>query len=260
MGEASKAAVSPDGSPDRSGPAFDDYEGQDLEALADIPNYQQWTVRSFERRIRGRVLEVGAGVGTIARLYAHGARELVLLEPARNLAPQLCENMRPFPNTTVVHARLGDVIGRRVNGCDFSRGSFDVAVMVNVLEHIEDDAGVLRELHDLLRDGGTLVVFVPALGWLFGSLDALVEHKRRYSLETLRDVVRGARFEIETLRYFDVLGVLPWFVAGRIMRVPKFNARAARFYDRVGVPITAAVERFVAPPMGKNLYCIARKG
>jgi SAM-dependent methyltransferase len=235
------------------------YEGQDLEALADIPNYQQWIVDSFLPCVRGRVLEVGAGIGTMARRYAHAADEAVLLEPARNLIPKLRENMCAFANVRPVAALLDDVAGAGHAGCDFSPGSFDVAVLINVLEHIEDDARTLRLLHMLLRPGGTLVVFVPALGWLYGSLDRLVDHKRRYSSDSLRTVVRGAGFEIETHKYFDVLGIAPWFVAGRVVRQQSFNAGAAGLYDRFAVPVGAFLEGIVEPPIGKNLLSISHK-
>jgi SAM-dependent methyltransferase len=235
------------------------YDGQDLEALADIPNYQQWIVDSFLSRVRGRVLEVGAGIGTLARRYVHAADEAVLLEPAGNLIPALLENMSAFTNARPVEALLKDVAGGRHAGVDFSAGSFDAVVLINVLEHIEDDAEMLRMLHMLLRPGGTLVLFVPALAWLYGSLDRLVDHKRRYSSGGLRSVVRGAGFEIETHKYFDVLGIAPWFVAGRVVRQQSFNAGAAGLYDRFAVPVGAFIEGIFQAPIGKNLLSISRK-
>jgi len=237
----------------------DTYDGQDLEALADIPNYQQWIVDSFLPRVRGRVLEVGAGIGTLARRYAHAADEAVLLEPARNLIPKLRENMIAFSNARPVGALLKDVAGTRHAGVDFSAGSFDAVVLINVLEHIEDDAATLRMLHTLLRPGGTLILFVPALAWLYGSLDRLVDHKRRYSSGGLRSVVLGAGFEIDTHKYFDVLGIAPWFVAGRVVRQQSFNAGAAGLYDRFAVPVGAFIEGIFQPPIGKNLLSIGRK-
>jgi SAM-dependent methyltransferase len=242
-----------------NGPAVARYEGHDLEALADIPNYQQWIADSFLPRVHGRVLEVGAGIGSVARRYAHAASEAVLLEPMENLIARLRENTLAMPGVRRVNALLGDVAGRRVGGVDFSPGSFDVVVMINVLEHIEDDAGMLRTLHMLLRPGGTLVVFVPALAWLYGSLDVAHGHERRYSSSGLRAVIGGAGFAIDTHKYFDVLGVLPWFVVGRIVRPSTFNAGAAGLYDRFAVPLGAFVEGLVPPPIGKNLLSIATK-
>ena len=68
-----------------------------------------------------------------------------------------------------------------------------------------------------------------------------------------------AGFDVSYLRYFDVLGVLPWLVAGRVARQSRFDARAAKLYDRVAVPVGARAERHFTPPLGKNLICVAVK-
>jgi hypothetical protein len=128
-----------------------------------------------------------------------------------------------------------------------------------VLEHVDDDAGMLADIYSLLKPGGMLLLFVPALQWLFGSLDSLVSHLRRYAKPELRELVQQAGFSIRDLRYFDVLGVLPWYVTGRIIKAREFNARAARIYDTLGVPVGSFVERFAAPPLGKNLLAIAQR-
>jgi SAM-dependent methyltransferase len=167
--------------------------------------------------------------------------------------------MRLFRNVSLVTTTLEEAMGGGTEGATLAPGSFDVAVMVNVLEHVEDDVALLRTLHALLRPGGTLVLFVPALSWLYGSLDRLVGHKRRYSRATLGSVVRRADFEVETLRYFDVLGVVPWFIAGRVLRQGAFDARAAGLYDRVAVPLGVVVERHLSPPLGKNVVCTSRR-
>ena len=137
---------------------------------------------------------------------------------------------------------------------------YDAAVLVNVLEHIDDDLGALRRLHAMLRPGGALLVFVPANAWLYGSLDALVGHVRRYGREELRTVVDRAGFAIDTLRWVDAGGVAPWYFVGRVLRRRKFDPAVGRLYDRAVVPLLRVVEGAVAPPIGKNLLCIARRG
>jgi SAM-dependent methyltransferase len=235
------------------------YEGQDLEALADIPNYQRWILETFPVRPQGRILEIGAGVGNLARHYVDGAGEAVLLEPARNLRAPLEAAFADRPNVRVVSALLEDVSGKRVSGVDFATESFDSVMLINVLEHVEDDAAMLATIRSLLRPGGSLLLFVPALAWLYGSLDALVEHKRRYTRDSLREVVSSADLDVRFLRYFDVLGVLPWLLAGRVMRQRRFDARAAQLYDRWAVPVGSGLERRFEPPLGKNLICVATR-
>ena len=136
-------------------------------------------------------------------------------------------------------------------------GSFDACLLVNVLEHIDDDVRTLRCVREILAPGGSLLVFVPALPQLYGSLDALVHHQRRYTKTSLSRVVTQAGFRLTSLRYFDVLGVLPWLLAGRVLKRQQFDRRAAEAYDRWVVPVGSRLERVWEPPLGKNLVCVA---
>jgi SAM-dependent methyltransferase len=235
------------------------YEGQDLEALADIPNYQRWILDTFPVPPCGRVLEIGAGIGNLARHYVNRVDEAVLLEPALNLRGRLEAAFQGRPNVHVVSGLLEQVCGKSVGGVNFELATFDTVLLINVLEHVDDDAAMLGRICSLLRPGGSLLLFVPALAWLYGSLDALAQHKRRYTREALRAVVASAEMEVRYLRYFDVLGVLPWWIAGRVFRRAKFDEFAAKLYDRTGVVIGARMERHFVPPLGKNLICVATR-
>lgn len=233
----------------------DNYVGQDLEALADIPNYQNWILDHFRPHLHGRVLEIGAGIGTLSSMYRSNVDSAVLLEPAANLIAPLRDRFRGDEGVKVIGKPLEDAIAAR----DVEDGSFDAVVLINVLEHVDDDTGMLIDIARLLKPGGMLLLFVPALQWLFGSLDTLVSHRRRYAKSQLRFVVENASLAVRDLRYFDVLGVLPWFVTGRLIKAREFNAKAARLYDTVAVPVGSRVEKLVAPPIGKNLMCIAQR-
>ncbi len=234
------------------------YDGQDLEALADLPHYQEWILEPFRPHLTGRVLEIGAGIGNLAQHYVSQAREVVLIEPAKNLCLALEQRFRSTPNVHVRCATSHDLVTEARADLSVDGAHFDTAILVNVLEHIEDDLGELRAIRSLLRPGGALLVFVPAMQWLYGSLDEVVEHRRRYSLESLANVVESAGFEPQQARYFDVLGILPWFITGRVLRMRTFNARGARLYDQLAVPVGRAVERYFLPRWGKNAFCVAR--
>lgn len=227
------------------------YEAQDLEALGDLRNVQSWILRWLGPHLRGRVLEVGAGIGAISQHYVDLVGEVTLVEPVPKLAAVLRARFGDRAHVSVYEGTLG--------GLARAPGSLDAALMVNVLEHIPDDAGTLRALHGLLRPGGALALFVPAVPALYGSLDASVGHVRRYDREGLRRVVEGAGFVIETLRWLDIGGVVPWWVVGRVLRSERFSSTLARVYDRAFVPVLRAVEERVAPPIGKNLVCVARR-
>ncbi len=233
--------------------AADHYDGQDLEALAEMPRYTDWIVDFFRPYLRGRIIEVGAGIGNVTARYADAADELLLVEPADNLFPRLLDR---FAGDSRVQG--SNAVLERVEPALLER-PFDAAIMVNVLEHIDDDAATITRLGEVLTDDGHLLIFVPALPWLFGSLDELVHHFRRYTRKSLAGLLESRGFDVIDMRYFDVLGMAPWFVAGRVFRRDKFDEGGAKLYDRFGVPLTAFVERLIVPPLGKSLICVAQK-
>lgn len=243
--------------PLETNPTF--YDGHDLEALTDLPHYVGWIARGFAGHLGGRVLEVGAGTGNFALAYADRVSEAVLLEPAQNLYPLLAARFADRPHVRPVRGLLEEWCQRAPSRGGPSGEPFDTALMVNVLEHIADDQGTVRRLAGLLRPGGKLLVFVPALPWLYGSLDACVHHFRRYTRSSLERLMRRAGLDVLSLRFFDVAGILPWLVAGRVLKQRGFNATAAWLYDRVVVPLASRLEQWLPVPLGKNLICVAQR-
>ncbi|MBM4344902.1 MAG: class I SAM-dependent methyltransferase [Deltaproteobacteria bacterium] len=226
------------------------YDGHDLEALADMPRYNAWIDSHFAPWLHGRVIEVGAGIGNFSATWLPRATAAVLVEPAANLAPRLTSRFAADRRVQVANTLLADL------PTELRAAPFDAAVMVNVLEHIADDAAVLRQLHGLLRPGGAVCVFVPALPALFGSLDEVFDHVRRYRKLELADRMRAAGFEVERAGYMDSAGAIPWFVAGRLLRQRRLDGRATVVYDRAVVPVVRALEAVVAPPVGKSLWAV----
>ena len=91
-------------------------------------------------------------------------------------------------------------------------------VYVNVLEHIENDKQELFYINQSLKTGGYVCIFVPALAWLYSDFDASIGHYRRYYKKQLIDLVEKAGFEIVKISYFDIMGIIPWFIFLRFLR------------------------------------------
>ncbi len=234
------------------------YAGQDLEALADLPRYTGWILEQFQDELRGHVIEVGAGIGNVAIRYVDRVESLLLVEPAANLCEKLRIRTVGLKNVVIAEALLHDVAPELV------AKPFDAALMVNVLEHIPDDVAVLTRLYEVLKPGGALCIFVPAVPEIYGSLDAIVDHVRRYRRAELQGKLEQAGFVVKRLSYLDTLGIVPWVVAGKILKRKKYDALGAQAYDRVGVPVTRALEAAlnrVLPrtPIGKSLVAVAVK-
>ncbi len=230
-----------------------DYEGADLEALLVLHNYAQWIVDSFQPYLGKHAVEFGAGLGSISlRLRPH-VSSLDLIEPSSSLIGPLREKFSGDSGVRIVHDTL------EAEAVRLKDGSRDAIVMVNVLEHIADDAQALRECHRILRPGGHLLIFVPALSVLYSKLDALVGHHRRYHRAPLRRLAQDAGFEIVRLNYFDLIGAFAWFLLNRVMGKTGFDPGLARVYDGIFVRLMRPLETLLAPPFGKNLILVARR-
>lgn len=228
------------------------YSGTELEAVGEAKNYYDWIIDSFAGRIGKRAVEAGAGIGTISDLVLQRAapRELLLIEPDAGNARLLREHFQSDDRVLVHHGYLEELA---------SSLKADSVIAVNVLEHIERDADFLRAAHEALVDAGYLLLLVPAVPAIFGSLDRAFDHFRRYTRSGLRKQLLDAGFEIETLRYLNILGVGAWFVSGRIFRRSTLSRAQVRFYDRWVIPWLRAVERGFQTPIGQSLLAIARK-
>jgi SAM-dependent methyltransferase len=87
----------------------------------------------------------------------------------------------------------------------FEAGTFDVVSALDVVEHVDDDLGLLNEMRRLLRPPGLAVVSVPAYRFLWGPHDDINRHKRRYTLPELRTQLVGAGLKPIRLTYFNTL-------------------------------------------------------
>ena len=229
------------------------YVGNDLEAIADMPNYYGWIMEAFAPHVQGRVVEYGAGIGTVSCWLAPLAETLTLVEPSPNLVDKLRDRFATRQNINIVHARLEH------HATMLNAQCVDTIVMVNVLEHIEDDRAALQSLVRTLRPGGHLLIFVPALQFLMSRLDRDVGHFRRYHRPDLTTKVRESGAIVKSCRYFDVCGVLPWFLLNTLLGNTKLNPAMVALNDRYAVPLSKAVEEIVSPPFGKNLILVAEK-
>ncbi len=185
-----------------------------FERMAEVDGHHWWFVA--RRRIiaqflqthlsRGnaplRILEIGCGTGSnLAMLKGFGDVEAI--EPdsgARRVALDRFD------------ISIGD--GMLPYGLDVPDGSYDLVVMLDVLEHIEDDAAALEQVKRKLKPGGRLLLTVPAMPWLWSSHDEAHHHFRRYTARGLVNALTAARYTIHHHSHFNTL-LFPMICAAR---------------------------------------------
>jgi SAM-dependent methyltransferase len=241
-----------------AGRAFDDdHFGavDDLERLGTAHHFFDWVLDELDPYLGGRMLEVGAGAGTITRKLADRYPDcrLVSLEPAGNVAGALTAYAALSDRVSVHRETLADYLRR-------GPGTFDAVLYLNVLEHIEDDAREVRLAAEALRPGGTLLVFGPALEVLYSDLDYKAGHYRRYSPARLRKLAEAADLVVRRACYFDVLGVPPYYLVYKLLRQTEISASTMWSYDWIVIPVSRLLQRIlVRPPVGKNVVLVAAK-
>lgn len=228
------------------------YSGEELDALGEARNYYGWISSRFAPYLGPRIVEVGAGIGTFTAhlLERRPDARITAIEPAENNFPRLARRFAADGRVTPVHAYLDGAV---------PPGTADAVVAVNVLEHVDDDAGFLRAAREAAAPGGHVLLFVPALPALFGSLDEAFEHCRRYTRRELDAKLRAAGLHPVSLAYMNFPGMLAWWLWAKVLRRRTITDRDARAYDRWVVPLVRAVESRVPPPIGNGLLAIARK-
>ncbi|MBI4184340.1 MAG: class I SAM-dependent methyltransferase [Proteobacteria bacterium] len=230
-----------------------DYDGKDLVAQRCLRRYRAWVLAEFAPYLGGTIVEVGAGLGSYSKSLVEVANRLDLVEPSTALAPKLSARFAADARVRVFPESAESWLGHAPDD------SYDSVLLINVLEHIADDSEVLRRLSRVLKPGGHLLLFVPALPWLYGPVDRLVGHHRRYTIKDLKAKTAAAGYRVVMARYFDLLGIAPWWIVHTLLGVTRFHDGLLGVYDRIGVPATRTIEKLIPPPFGKNIILAARR-
>jgi SAM-dependent methyltransferase len=217
------------------------------------PNYNAWLGARFREHAGARVLEVGAGIGTITAQLEAGRERMIALEVEPFYVERLTNRFRGKPH---VRPYLADVALADWESLRSER--LDTLVLSNVLEHIEDDAAAVRRFRQVLVDGGRALFLVPALPALFGALDEAVGHFRRYTPESLRTVLEGNGFVLEKLEFMNLVGIPGWFFNGRVLRRRVLPPLQLRLYDQLAPYLARAEGLLPSLPVGMSLFAVAR--
>ena len=222
------------------------YSGVDiLEALESAHNYNDYLTRLIRESAESTdLIDFGAGIGTFSKRLTMAGYKVKCVEPDPLQRRRLEE--QGFDT-------LENMTGVADNSASF-------VFSLNVFEHIQDDSVALKEIHQKLKPGGALLIYVPAFACLWTRLDEKVCHHRRYTKKTLRRLVEQEGFVIEDARYADCLG----FIAVLIFRVlnrsaSALNASSIALYDRWVFAPSRVLDKLFDRWFGKNVYVRCRK-
>lgn len=218
----------------------DAYGAEILGRLNRAPRFNRWMADVIRPFIGNRVLEIGAGIGNMSL----------------NLMPRPCywaTDVNPLYLDYLVAMRatrpyMGVAQTDATNAGSYPAGqTFDTAVCLNVVEHLEDDEAALRNIWNVLDDGGRAIILVPCGPVLYGTLDEVLGHYRRYTIEQLVEVSRRAGFVVEQILKFNRAGVPAWWLNGKILRRRTFGLMQIRLLNLL-TPAFRLVDRWLPLP------------
>lgn len=199
-----------------------------------------------------RVLDAGCGTGGLMRRLGGWEWTGVDVEPAA------CALARERTGAEIVEASLAAL--------PWAEATFDAVTSVDVLYHIEDDVGALREMVRVLRPGGRVVINVPAYPWLWSYHDEAVHSVRRYGRREVADKLRAAGLAEVRTTHWNMIPLPLVVVRRKLWPAPRGGSDVA-----VQPPAVEAIFRGLMDleaawlrrgrtlPAGSSIFAVARK-
>ncbi len=217
----------------------DGYGSEILARLNRAPRFTKWMADTIRPYVGDRVLEIGAGIGNLtANLVPRTEYHASDINPQYLDRLETLKQTRPYLQVHYTDAAASETFPGR---------SFDTVVCLNVVEHIEDDLGALTNIRKSLDKNGRAIVLVPSGPGLYGTLDKVLGHFRRYTREQLLEICRRAGFTVEKVLTFNRIGSPGWWLNGRVLKRETFGFWQIKILNAL-VPIIRPIDKYLPFP------------
>jgi 2-polyprenyl-3-methyl-5-hydroxy-6-metoxy-1,4-benzoquinol methylase len=224
-----------------------------LQSLSKADAFTRWVLGEISPWLGQRVLEVGCGIGTYTEEMAVGTREIVAMDMERSFVDAAVHRLGHRSNVRLI---CGDAT--KADAAQPDEEAFDTVVLLDVLEHIEDDVALLKGLRARLAPGGHLILKVPAMPSLYSPMDAAIGHWRRYDKRALRETMTRAGLEIVRVWSFNAAAVPGWWWNGRVRKLRTPPQEQVALFGRL-VPVLRPLDRLARLVCGVSLLAVARR-
>jgi glycosyltransferase involved in cell wall biosynthesis len=205
-----------------------DHGAKILDALAHTPRFNRWMASTVSPFLGQRVLEIGAGIGNLSMHLSRRRQHYAASDYDHEHLARLRTRLQYRPNISVHECDLENPR----HFADLNQ-EFDSVVCLNVLEHVKNDPQGLRNIHSVLCSGGRAVILVPNDPSIYGTLDTVLGHDRRYTKEELRSKMQDAGFTVETILEFNRVTRPGWIVNACILKRQSFGRFQLWLFDRL---------------------------
>lgn len=228
-----------------------------LAVISQAGAFNRWMYTTIAPWCQGKLLEIGSGVGNLSQFFLAKEQFIHLTDLRAGYCAQLEEQFGEHPHCLGVsqvdlvapdfETRYADLLGQ-----------FDSVFALNVVEHIEDDLLALANARLLLRQGGRLVILVPAYQWLYTKIDQGLGHYRRYTVPTLSQAMTQAGLTVVHQQYFNAMGILAWWISGKLQRNEQIPEGQMQLYNTF-VPIFKGIDALVGRRLGLSAVAIGER-
>lgn len=226
------------------------YVGSELDLFSTAIHWKTYLGKVLAPHVRGRVLEVGAGIGSnIPFLRNPRVTEWVSLEPDAALAARISSRLAQGELPAPCRVLTGDLTATDATP------TYDAILYVDVLEHIADDRAELAAAALRLRRNGRLVVLAPAHQFLFSPFDAAIGHHRRYGAAALRSL-GPPDCRMAACRMLDSVGFFASLANRALLRSASPSPGQIAFWDRFLVPMSRVVDPCIGHRFGKSILTV----
>jgi glycosyltransferase involved in cell wall biosynthesis/phospholipid N-methyltransferase len=197
--------------------AVDEHGSHILGRLGRAPRFNSWMADTIKPYCGQRILEIGSGTGNVTRQLI--PRSLYVASDINPLYLHVLSHLRddrPYLDVQFTDVTTGQTFPEVA-------AKFDTVICLNVVEHVDDDAGALRNIRRVLADDGRALVLVPNEPAIFGTLDEVLGHRRRYNEPTLRKLADEAGLQVEKIIRFNRIGFPAWWLNGKALRRRTFG-------------------------------------
>jgi Methyltransferase domain len=234
-------------------PTTIDYIGDELQLFENARNWKAYFASRLKPYIRGRVVEVGAGLGGTTRTLCSGTEtSWTCIEPDPRLCSEISRKVAAGDLPAQVTASVSTLADRPPTD------KFDTVLYIDVLEHIEGDHAEAALAAERLERGGHLIVLAPAHQSLFTPFDAAIGHFRRYSRKSLKSVSPPG-LTLQTCFYLDSVGLLASLANKLLLRQSHPKLGQILLWDRAMVPVSRMVDPVLGYNLGKTVVAIWRR-
>ncbi|PYV41626.1 MAG: glycosyl transferase family 2 [Acidobacteria bacterium] len=229
----------------------DEHGSEILARLGRAPRFTSWMADAVRPFVGDRVLEIGAGIGNLTvNLIPRSVYWATDINPLYLNDQRHLSQSRPYLQTAMTDVTRPESFPLNQR--------FDTVICLNVVEHLEDDKAALKNIYDVLEEGGRAIILVPQGPRLFGSLDETLGHHRRYTREQLIAAGERAGFRTLEVNGFNKAGVPAWWFNGRILRRKTFGLWQIKLLNLL-VPLFRRLERWL-PSQPLSLIAVFEKG